>query len=228
MDQVKSHGISLLCHVLEDNLNFLRVFLFSWLSLMGLQAFAQSPFELTGNAEHGKELSQTCVACHGTDGKAIMPAYPNLGAQHASYIMKSLVEFKKGPAGQRNNPIMMGMAAPLSDQDIADLAAYYESEPLVLGEADPTLVELGEKIYRGGLADSKVPACSGCHGPKGEGIDLAKFPALAGQNAEYVVAQLVAFQNGTRQTPNDMMTVVAKHMTAQDMAAVASYIQGLH
>jgi cytochrome c553 len=213
---------------LEAKLNCLRVFLFGLLSLMGLQAFAQSPYELKGNAEHGKEISQTCVACHGADGKAIMPSYPNLGGQHASYIMKSLVEFKKGPEGQRNNPIMMGMAMPLSDQDVADLAAYYESQPEVEGQADASLVKLGEKIYRGGLLDDKIPACSGCHGPKGEGLASAKYPKVAGQNAEYVVAQLVAFQNGTRLGPNGMMGGVTKHMTPQDMQAVASYIQGLH
>lgn len=213
---------------LEAKLNYLRVFLFGLLSLLALQVSASATVELTGDADHGKAISQTCVACHGTDGKAIMPTYPNLAGQHASYLVKSLVEFKKGPDGQRNNPIMMGMAMPLSDQDIADLAAYYESQPAITGEADPALVALGEKIYRGGLVDDKIPACSGCHGPKGEGIALAKFPALAGQNAEYVVAQLTAFQTGARRGPQGMMGGVTKHMTAQDMAAVASYIQGLH
>jgi cytochrome c553 len=214
---------------LEAKLNYLRAFLFTLFAVAVLPVFANTAAPaLVGDAARGQTLSQTCVACHGADGKAIMPAYPNLGGQHASYIVHSLVEFKKGPSGMRNNPIMLGMATPLSDQDMADLAAYYESQPAVTGEANASLVELGEKIYRGGNIDDKVPACSGCHGPKGEGIGSAKYPRIAGQNSDYTVAQLMAFQKGERKGPNGMMGGVVKHMTPAEMTAVASYIQGLH
>jgi cytochrome c553 len=213
---------------LEDNLNYLRTLIFGLVTFLCFSAQASSTIALTGDAARGKTLSETCATCHGADGKALMPAYPNLAGQHPSYIVRSLVEFKKGPEGQRNNPIMMGMSMPLSDQDMADLAAYYGSLPPVAGGmADPALVELGEKIYRGGIVSEKIPACSGCHGPKGEGYASAKYPSLAGQNADYVVAQLTAFKAGERKGPNGMMGGVTKYMTPQDMAAVASYVQGL-
>ncbi len=182
-----------------------------------------------GNAEHGKQISTTCATCHGADGKALLPAYPNLGGQDAVYLYNSLVAFKQGATGPRNNPIMMGMAAPLSEQDMADLAAYYSAEPRVHAQADPALVQRGQRIYRGGLTDSNVPACSGCHGPQGEGNALAGFPALAGQNAEYVLTQLQAFREGQRDGGyNGMMHGVTAEMSTDDMKAVASYISGLH
>jgi cbb3-type cytochrome c oxidase subunit III len=212
---------------LEAKLNYLRAFIFGLLSVLAVQALAATPAELTGDAAHGKAISTTCATCHGAEGKAIMPAYPNLAGQHPSYIVRSLLEYKKGPQGQRNNPIMMAMAMPLSDQDIADLAAYYGSLAPITGEADPSLVERGAKIYRGGIMAENVPACTGCHGPKGEGAGLAKFPSLAGQNADYLVAQLMAFKAGERKGPNGMMAGVTHHMSPADMAAVASYIQGL-
>lgn len=214
---------------LEAKLNYLRAFLFGLLAFTALQGLASSAAApLQGDAARGKAISDTCATCHGTDGKAIMPAYPNLGGQHASYIVHSLVEFKKGAQGMRNNPIMMGMAMPLSDQDMADLGAYYESQPIIYGEADPALVARGEKIYRGGIPSEKVPACSGCHGPKGEGIPSAKYPNLAGQNYDYLMLQLVAFKKGERKGPNGMMGGVTKNLSEKDMEAVASYIQGLH
>ena len=210
-----------------DKLTYLRLFLVS-LCL----AFASSAFAAdmpVGNAEHGKELSTTCATCHGADGKAIAPTYPNLAGQSASYLYNSLVAYKQGATGSRNNAIMMGMATPLSEQDMADLAAYFSSLPVTHGQADTALVARGEKIYRGGIPSMKVPACSGCHQPDGAGNRLAGFPHLAGQNPDYVVAQLQAFREGQRGGGyNGMMHDVSLGMTTDDMKAVASYISGLH
>lgn len=209
-------------------MNYLRTLTLIVVTFLSFPLMASSAVTPVGDASRGKTLTETCATCHGADGKAIMPAYPNLAGQHPSYLLNSLLEFKKGPEGQRNNAIMMGMVMALTEQDMADLAAYYASlEPIEGGLADPALVELGQKIYRGGNISEKIPACSGCHGPKGEGYGSAKYPSLAGQNAEYIVAQLMAFKSGERKGTNGMMNGVVKHMTPEDMAAVASYIQGL-
>jgi cytochrome c553 len=194
---------------------------------LGVTALATETVALVGNAAHGQTLTTTCVTCHGADGKGLSPVYPNLAGQDQAYLLMSLQEFKKGPAGHRNNPIMGGMVAALADQDMADVAAYYASQPAVKGgEADPTLVEAGQRLYRGGNGVEGIPACSACHGPRGEGNALSHVPRLSGQNADYIVAQLKAYQEGTRSHP--MMDGVVHHMTTKDMQAVASYIQGLH
>jgi len=184
---------------------------------------------LPGDAERGLAKSSTCVACHGTDGNSIIPDYPKIAGQNESYIIESLHEFKEGPGGERDNPIMFGMVANLSEQDMLDLASYYASQKVTLGEVDPALVELGQSIYRGGNIEAGVPACIACHGPRGEGNTLARFPALSGQNAAYVEAQLHAFRSGTRKGGvNDMMTQVVARMSEDEIKAVASYVSGLH
>ncbi len=184
---------------------------------------------LPGDAQRGLEKSQTCVACHGTDGNSVIPNYPKIAGQHASYIIESLHEYREGPGSERDNPIMYGMTAGLSDQDILDLAAYYSEQKITIGEADPALFALGEKIYRGGNADVNVPACIACHGPRGEGNYAANFPALSGQNAAYIAEQLHAFRSGTRKGGvNDMMAHVVKRMSEEEIQAVASYVSGLH
>lgn len=184
---------------------------------------------LPGDATRGLEKSQTCVACHGTDGNSVIPNYPKIAGQHAGYIIQSLKQYREGPGGERDNPIMYGMAAGLSDQDILDLAAYYSSQKITMGEADPALVALGEKIYRGGNLDANVPACIACHGPRGEGNYAANFPSLSGQNAAYVAEQLHAFRSGTRKGGvNDMMAHVVERMSEDEIEAVASYVSGLH
>lgn len=216
---------------LEAELNYLRVFLFGCLSVLSLQAFATAHFDdVQGDPARGKLLNETCITCHGENGKALAPAYPNLGGQHEVYLRESLIEYKKGPEGARNNPIMLGMVATLSEQDMADLAAYYAAQEATVGEADPALVDRGEKIYRGGLVGENVPACSGCHGPSGMGNRFAGFPKLSGQNADYIYSQLMAFRSGNRTGLDDdpTMNQIATHMSDDDMAAVASYIQGLH
>ena len=168
----------------------------------------------------------TCVACHGQGGVSVNPEWPSLAGQGGSYIVKQLHDFK---GGKRDNATMAPMAAPLTDEDMQDLAAYFSSQPLKAGAADESLVELGEKIYRGGNPSSGVAPCLGCHGPSGAGNPAAKFPALSGQHAKYVENQLGAFKSGARgNDAGKMMRSVAAKMTEKEIKAVASYVQGLH
>lgn len=178
---------------------------------------------VAGNAAAGQAKSATCAACHGADGNSVSSQFPKLAGQNADYIVRELQRFK---SGERKNPIMQPMAAPLSTQDMEDLAAWFSSQTVKPGEADPSLVKTGEAVYRGGDAASGVPACLACHGPDGAGNPPMKIPQLSGQHAEYVVSQLQAFANGSRQSP--MMDTIAARLTPAQMQAVASYIQGLH
>ena len=168
--------------------------------------------------------TNVCAACHTNDGSRGSPANPIIQGQHPEYIVKQLEEFK---AGGRANPIMSGMAAPLSDADMKNVAAFYASKTAKPGFAkNKDLVVLGEKIYRGGIADRMIPACAGCHSPTGAGIP-AQYPRLAGQHADYTEAQLLAFRSGTRKNSAQMTGVAAK-MNDREIKAVADYIAGLH
>ncbi len=179
-----------------------------------------------GDASAGKTKSATCAGCHGVDGNSANPEWPNLAGQGAAYLEKQLKEFK---AGQRENPTMSPMAAPLAEQDMADLAAFYSSQEFKVGAADESLVELGRKIYLGGNATAGVAACIGCHGPAGKGNPAAKFPALSGQHSKYIENQLHAFKTGERNNdPAKMMRDIANNMSEQEIKAVASYVQGLN
>ncbi|MDI4635034.1 cytochrome c4 [Pelomonas sp. V22] len=172
----------------------------------------------------GQALStQVCAACHTADGSRGSPANPILQGQHAEYLAKQLTEFKEG---KRANPIMSGMAAPLSPEDMKNVAAFYASKQAKPGFAkDKALVALGEKIYRGGIADRNIPACAGCHSPSGAGIP-AQYPRLSGQHSDYTEAQLNAFRAGTRQNSAQMTGVAAK-MNDREIKAVSDYIAGL-
>lgn len=189
---------------------------------------------IQGNVAAGKTKSATCTACHGSDTNpmTLSPQHPNLRGQHAGYIVRQLQAFK---SGQRKNENMSPMAAPLSEQDMADLAAYFSSLPKVIegAEKNPELIAAGEKLYRGGNKEIGLPACIGCHGPQGNGNPLAKFPQLSGQRSEYTLKQLKDFKAGTRgsdttQAPNLMMRQIASKMSDSDMKAVSEYIAGLH
>ncbi len=178
-----------------------------------------------GDPTAGKAKSVTCVACHGADGNSVVAQYPKLAGQSADYLAKQLQEFK---SGSRANPIMAGMVAPLSPQDMEDLAAYFSSQPVARSAADPALAPAGEAIFRGGNLISGVSACMACHGVAGAGNPAAKFPALAGQHTEYVEAQLKAFRAMERTNDaGQMMRGVAAKLTDPEIKAVASYIQGL-
>lgn len=182
-------------------------------------AAAAKPDLNAGSAKFGA----TCAACHGADGNSSVTQYPKLAQQHPEYLMKQLADFK---AGKRVNAIMQPMAAPLTDADMRNIAYWAASQKAKPGFAkDKDLVVLGEKIYRGGIMDKKVAACAGCHSPNGAGIP-SQFPRLAGQHAEYVYAQLVNFQNGTRKN-SPQMADIASRLSDHEMKAVADYIAGL-
>ena len=164
-----------------------------------------------------------CAACHTNDGSRGSAANPIIQGQHPDYLVKQLTEFK---AGKRDNPIMRAMAAPLSEADMKNVAAFYASKQPKPGFAkNKDLVGVGEKIYRGGVAERSVPACSGCHGPSGAGIP-AQYPRLAGQHADYVEAQLIAFRGGVRRN-NPAMTAIAVKLNDREIKAVADYVAGL-
>ncbi len=169
-------------------------------------------------------VTNVCGACHTADGSRGSPANPILQGQHPEYLAKQLAEFK---AGKRVNAIMQGMSATLSEADMKNVAAFYASKEAKPGFAkNKDLVSLGEKIYRGGIADRSIPACAGCHSPSGAGLP-AQYPRLAGQHADYTEAQLVAFRGGARKNSLPMTGVAAK-MNDKEIKAVSDYIAGLH
>lgn len=172
----------------------------------------------------GAATAAVCTACHSVDGSRGSPSQPILQGQHPEYLVKQLIEFK---SGKRANAIMQGFAATLSEQDMRNVAAFYASKSAKPGFAkQPQLVALGEKIYRGGIAERSIPACSGCHGPTGAGIP-ALYPRMGGQHAEYTEAQLTAFRGGVRQNSAQMTGIAAK-LNDLEIKALADYIAGMH
>jgi cytochrome c553 len=164
-----------------------------------------------------------CAACHGADGNSASPAYPKLAQQHPEYLVKQLQEYK---SGKRANAIMSGMAAGLSDADMKNVSAWLASKTAKPNFAkEKELVALGERIYRGGIADRQIAACAGCHTPTGAGIP-SQYPRLSGQHADYAVSQLVAFRDGVRKN-NAQMTGVAAKLNDREIKAVSDYIAGL-
>jgi len=188
---------------------------------------AVSTVSAAGNVADGKTKSATCAACHGADGNSMVPTFPKLAGQHASYLEKQLSDFK---AGNRKDPTMSAMAAPLSDQDIADLAAYFASNTRSIGSAaNAEQAARGGKIFHGGDKAKGISACMACHGPNGAGNPGAKFPSLYGQQKTYVIKALKDFRTGTRANDmNKMMQDIAARMSDKDIEAVAEYIAGLH
>lgn len=179
-----------------------------------------------GDAAAGQAKSALCGSCHGVDGNSPLAMNPKLAGQGAGYLYKQLVEFK---SGARENATMSAMVMNLSDQDMLDLAAYYASQQVQVGGANPALVELGESIYRAGNKELGVAACASCHSTDGAGNAPAKFPAVGGQHAEYTLAQLKAFRAGTRS--NDvgaMMRSTVERLTDKEIEALASYLEGLN
>jgi cytochrome c553 len=196
-----------------------------------LLAFSAAPALAAGAAAtatppdlaKGQATAATCMACHMADGSRGAPANPIIAGQFPEYLAKQLHEFK---SGKRKNAIMQGMAAILSDDDIRNVAAFYASKQAKPGAAtNKDTILLGEKIWRGGIADRKIPACAGCHGPSGAGIP-AQYPMMAGQHAEYTKTQLLAFRSGLRANSVPMTGVAAK-MNDKEIEAVSDYIAGL-
>jgi cytochrome c553 len=192
-----------------------------------LISIAMGQAQAAGDPVAGKAKAGQCAACHGADGNSVNPEWPKLAGQHADYLVKQLQFFE---AGERENTTMKPMASVLDAQGREDVAAYYASQAVKMGAADPELVELGEKIYRGGNAESGIAPCMGCHGPNGAGNPAALYPALRGQHANYVENQLHGFAEGKRVNENakKMMQILSARMTNREIRAVASYIQGLH
>jgi len=179
-----------------------------------------------GNVEAGKTKSATCMACHGADGNAAITIYPKLAGQHPDYIVKQLKDFK---SGARKDPIMAGMVAGLSPQDMEDLAAYFSSQQITDGAAPEDVVEIAKSLYQGGDMERNIAACIACHGPRGNGSGLAKFPKIASQNADYIAAQLKKFRSGERANdPSGMMIDTAKKLTDAEIDALSKYLGGLH
>jgi cytochrome c553 len=180
---------------------------------------AVKPDLAKGSASYG----QVCVACHAADGNSTTPENPKLAAQHPEYLMKQLSEFK---SGKRDNAIMKGFAGGLSDEEMNNIAHWLADQKAKTGFAsEKDLVRLGERIYRGGIADRQIAACAGCHSPNGAGIP-AQYPRLAGQHATYTVNQLNAFRSGARKNSVQMTGVAAK-MNDKEIKAVSDYIAGL-
>ena len=203
-----------------------------------LSAFAADA-AIKGDAAAGKAKAAACAACHGADGNSMAPTFPRLAGQGERYLLKQLHEInrqdKKG-AVIRSVPAMTGQTESLSEQDLADLAAYFSSQSAGGGQAKQELVAKGEEIYRGGIRSKGVPACAACHSPNGAGIAASGFPRLAGQHADYVVATLKAYraaQDGDasgRANDGDTrpMRTIAYSLSDSEIAAVASFISGLH
>jgi cytochrome c553 len=167
--------------------------------------------------------AKACASCHNADGNSAVPANPKLAQQHPEYLYKQLVEFK---AGKRKNAVMQGMAATLTDDEMRDVAWFLGSKKIKPGFAkDKATVALGEKIYRGGIADRQIPACAGCHSPDGAGIP-AQYPRLGGQHADYIATQLTSFRENVRMNSIQMTGVAAK-LNDREIKAVADYIAGL-
>lgn len=204
-----------------------------WLLLLGLAAgFGQFAYA-EGDPEAGELKAATCAACHGNDGNSMIPMNPKIAGQHEGYLIKQLTEFRlasqTGGEEGRNNAVMNGMAAGLSDQDIADLAAWYASQTMTKGETPEDVIEAGKALYTGGDLERGITACIACHGPRGNGMELANFPDISGQHSEYTKAQLEQFRSGQRANDmNGMMRDIAKKLTDEDIRILSLYVAGLH
>jgi cytochrome c553 len=177
-----------------------------------------------GDAAAGKAKSAACAACHGADGNSTAPNFPKIASLGERYIIEQLQAFKDGA---RVNPLMTPIAKGLSEQDMADLAAYYSTQTMLPGGADEALVELGGDIYRGGIPGKNVPACAACHGPTGAGNPAAGYPQIGGQHAVYLAQALNQYKSGERKT-GPAMTDIASKLTDEQIRAVASYASGLY
>lgn len=190
-------------------------------------AVAAAPVK-PGDATAGQAKAAVCGACHGMDGNSADAQYPKLAGQSEQYIVRQLTSFK---AAKRQNPIMMGMAAPLSEQDMHDLGAYFASKTALPGVADQALVEHGQTLFRQGDATRGIPACMACHSIDGRGNPGAMYPQLTSQHAQYIEATLKAWHDGATwgdDAHSQVMPAIARQLSADDIAALASYIEGLH
>mgnify|MGYP006074047857 CR=1 FL=1 len=184
-----------------------------------------------GDAAAGEQKSVTCAACHGADGNSMVPTFPKLAGLGDKYLLKQMQDIR---SGLRPVATMAGQVDNMSDQDLADIAAYYNGQTRTRGVTDAELLELGRKVYMSGIMERKVAACSGCHSPTGQGNNPGGFPALAGQHADYIVAQLTMFRKGYEDESgrindgdNKIMRTTAFELSDLEIQAVASYAAGL-
>jgi cytochrome c553 len=196
--------------------------LISLLVTFGISGGAQA----AGDAAAGQANTAVSDGCHSADGNSAVPNFPKLAGQNEAYLLKQLKEIQ---SGSRQVVEMTGLLSNFSEQDLADMAAYFASQKVQIGQASEEQVAAGQQIYRAGLMEKGVAACTACHSPNGTGIASAGFPALGGQHAAYVEKQLMAFRNGARANdPNGMMRDIAAKLSDTDIKAVADYVQGLH
>jgi len=199
--------------------------------LFGLSQAALAAKTPEGDAEAGEAQTTACTACHGADGNSPAPTFPKLAGQNARYLFKQLQDIRDGA---RPVPTMAGQLDGKSDQQLADIAAYYAAQPRSGSQTNPDLLPLGEKVYRAGVAERGVPACTACHSPNGKGNAPAGFPSLAGQHAEYIASQLKMYRKGhedesgrTNDGDTRIMRATAFGLSDKEIEAVASYAAGL-
>ena len=198
--------------------------------LLGLLAgWAQTGY--SADAAAGKELSASCSACHGADGNSAVPSFPKLAGQGARYLQKQMQDIRDGA---RPVPTMAGQLDGKSDEELADIAAFFASQPASGGQTNPDMLALGQKVYRAGVAERSVAACTACHSPTGKGNAPAGFPALAGQHAEYIAVQLKMYRKGyeddagrTNDGDAKIMRTTAFGLSDKEIEAVSSYVSGL-
>ena len=180
-----------------------------------------------GDPQAGSELVATCAGCHGADGNSVVRQWPTLAGQRESYTLAQLIHVQKG---ERMIESMMGLLDNYSEDQLRDIAAFYAAQEVKVGQADSINFELGQRIYRAGNLSNGVPACTGCHGPQGKGVESAGYPMLSGQKAEYVVTSLVAYKNGERVHSSNakIMQGIAARLTTEEIRAVANYVSGLY
>jgi len=181
--------------------------------------------QAAANPNAGKQKAMACVACHGIKGNSVNPIWPKLAGQSAYYITSQLKYFK---SGARTAPLMNGLAASLSDQDILDVASYFSKQKVKpeIFSGDDISLKLAEKLYKGGDLERQIPACSGCHGPDGSGNDLAAYPRISGQHAEYLIQQLRNYKTAKRKNP--IMNTIASRLQDSEIILIANYIQALY
>jgi cytochrome c553 len=203
----------------------LRYFLFFG-SVFWIRVFAASEIDLPIDLQKGQQLYYSCSACHGESANNTVGNFPKLAGQNPRYLVKQLQDYQ---THRRENAVMEPIAHTLTPNDTASLIAYLNQFKSNTGIAEPKQLLLGEKLYRAGSTAAKIPACAACHGSAGLGNNQASIPALAGQNTDYTVTQLTAFQQHTRHNdPNKMMQTIAARLSDQDKLALANFIHGLH
>lgn len=191
-------------------------------------AHAETVAPLVGDAEAGAGKAAVCGACHGMDGNSVDKTYPKLAGQNEAYTVRQLELFK---SGKRMNPIMMPFASTLSEQDMHDLGAFFATKQATPGQTDEAYVQRAQELFRAGDSKLGIPACMACHGPSGRGMAGAAYPQLSGQWTDYISAKFTEWRSGTMWGDDDharIMPDIAKRLSDKDIAALSSYVQGLH